>query len=208
MGMDENKDLQKGTEKDLQKGIEKDVQNDLVYLAQSDTTVGLLSLGYKRLNALKQRPLAQKVLFEMASLSPLLRDGLNENQFNENQFNENRFNENGFNQNALNENAFNENAPPLPRVPKPHRALVRHAKKTTFIIGATSFRVSKDTMHNLFLGDFTLLYSTSANYTGRGFVLKDAIAMCDVIVRDARGLYECAPSRILKLGRKKIAKIR
>lgn len=197
--MDENKDLQK----DLQKDVEKDVQKDLVYLAQSDTTVGLLSLGYKRLNALKQRPLAQKVLFEMASLSPLLRDGLNENRFNEN-----RLNENGFNQNALNENAFNENAPPLPRVPKPHRALVRHAKKTTFIIGATSFRVSKDTMHNLFLGDFTLLYSTSANYTGRGFVLKDAIAMCDVIVRDARGLYECAPSRILKLGRKKIAKIR
>ncbi len=43
----------------------------LVFLAQSDTTVGLLSKDFKKLNFIKQRKIDQKVLIEVASLKIL-----------------------------------------------------------------------------------------------------------------------------------------
>ena len=44
---------------------------NLVYLAQTDTTAGLLSKDYKRLNRIKGRPEHQPVLKEVASLETL-----------------------------------------------------------------------------------------------------------------------------------------
>ncbi|GAA7916098.1 hypothetical protein HpBT059_04780 [Helicobacter pylori] len=43
----------------------------LVYLAQSDTTIGLLSKDRKKLNALKNRPKNQSVLIESADFTTL-----------------------------------------------------------------------------------------------------------------------------------------
>ncbi|GAA8955688.1 hypothetical protein HpSP24_14230 [Helicobacter pylori] len=43
----------------------------LVYLAQSDTTIGLLSKDRKKLNALKNRPKNQSVLIESADFATL-----------------------------------------------------------------------------------------------------------------------------------------
>ncbi len=43
----------------------------LVFLAQSDTTVGFLSKDFKKLNQIKQRRIDQKVLIEVASLAIL-----------------------------------------------------------------------------------------------------------------------------------------
>ncbi|GAA8012891.1 hypothetical protein HpCS36_12840 [Helicobacter pylori] len=43
----------------------------LVYLAQSDTTIGLLSKDSERLNALKNRPKNQSVLIESADFTTL-----------------------------------------------------------------------------------------------------------------------------------------
>lgn len=49
--------------------------NALVFLAQTDTTAGFLSTSKERLNAIKKRPLHQKILLTMSSLSYLHHTG-------------------------------------------------------------------------------------------------------------------------------------
>lgn len=53
------------------------------------------------------------------------------------------------------------------RVPKKHKNRVRRARKTTFIMpNGRSFRVVKETEHNLLLDRLKWAYSSSANLSG------------------------------------------
>jgi len=94
------------------------------------------------------------------------------------------------------------------RVPNKFKKIIRNAKKTTFIYpNGESFRVVKDERHLEFLKKFKWMYSTSANITGCKFDEKWARKKADIIVEDG-GFFEGEASRIYKLSRKKIKKIR
>jgi len=94
------------------------------------------------------------------------------------------------------------------RVPNKFKKRVRNAKKTTFIYpNGESFRVVKDKRHLEFLKKFKWMYSTSANKTGGKFDEKWAREKADIIVED-REFFEGEASRIYKISREKIKKIR
>jgi len=140
----------------------------LVYLAQSDTTVGLLSSDKTKLNKIKNRPLNKPCIECLNSL-------------------------------------YTKNI----RISKRYKNLVRRSQKITFVLqNGYSFRVVKNSLHIDFLGKFEALYSTSANETNKQFDFNFAYDVSDVIVEDERGLFETAPSRILKIGKVKVKKIR
>ncbi|PAF42063.1 Sua5 YciO YrdC YwlC family protein [Helicobacter sp. 11S03491-1] len=95
------------------------------------------------------------------------------------------------------------------RVPVLFRNRVRRSQKTTFIYpNHQSFRVVKDESHLMFLRKFSIMYSSSANKTGSVFDIQEAIKMCDIIVIDSRGIFAGIPSKIFKINKIKIKKIR
>ncbi|GAX86847.1 conserved hypothetical protein [Lebetimonas natsushimae] len=95
------------------------------------------------------------------------------------------------------------------RVPNKFKNKVRRSRKTTFIYpNKKSFRVIKDEMHLEFLRKFNWMYSTSANMSGQKFDEKWAKEKADIIVEDKRGLFEGRASKIYRLGKNKIKKIR
>jgi tRNA A37 threonylcarbamoyladenosine synthetase subunit TsaC/SUA5/YrdC len=140
----------------------------LVFLAQSDTTAGLLSSNKAKLNKIKKRPSDKPCIECISSLQV-------------------------------------RNL----RVPKMHKNAVRRAQKTTFILqNGYSFRVVKNSLHISFLEKFHALYSTSANETNKHFSLDFAKNVSNVIVEDERGFFEAPPSKVLKLGKTKIKRVR
>ncbi|SMC09224.1 Sua5/YciO/YrdC/YwlC family protein [Nitratiruptor tergarcus] len=95
------------------------------------------------------------------------------------------------------------------RVPKKHKNLVRRAKKTTFIYpNGKALRVINSGEHYKFLQKFCWFYSTSANESGKRFEREWAIKRADIVVEDWRGLYESEPSKIFKLSKKRVVKVR
>ncbi len=95
------------------------------------------------------------------------------------------------------------------RVPKRHKKLVRRAKKVTFIYpNSKALRVVKDIKHLKFLKEFGWMYSTSANKTKESFNYDYAKQKADIIVEDERGFFETTPSKIIKLRKNKIRRIR
>jgi tRNA A37 threonylcarbamoyladenosine synthetase subunit TsaC/SUA5/YrdC len=143
---------------------------DKIFLAQTDTTVGLLSKNKKKLNKLKNRDENKPILIEVDSLDTLKS---------------------------------------FVRAPKKHKKLIRRAKKTTFIYpNNKSFRVVKDSLHLEFLKKFKWLYSTSANEHKKEFDLNWAIKKADIIVEDKRGFFVSTPSKIYKLSKTKIKRVR
>ncbi len=193
------------------------MRQDSIFLAQSDTTAGLLSKNPQILNLCKSRPESQPLLIESSHLSGLKK---------------------------------------LVRVPNKHKNTIRKAKNSTFIYpNGKAVRVVKDRLHSRFLLDFQMLYSTSANPTGKSFskqwanstfiypngkavrVVKDrlhsrflldfqmlystsanptgksfskqwAYEVCDVIVCDKRGFKESSPSKMYKINKLKIQRRR
>ena len=92
------------------------------------------------------------------------------------------------------------------RVPKKHKSLVRRAKKTTFILNKDfSFRVIRDKNHNLLLKRLGWAYTTSANKSNEDFNLEYALSKADVIIYP---LKNSSPSKIYKLGKSRIKRIR
>ena len=71
-----------------------------------------------------------------------------------------------------------------------------------------SFRVVRDAWHLRFLARVGGLYSTSANPSGRGFALEWARSVSDICVLDRRELRENTPSRIYRVSRTRLKKIR
>lgn len=95
----------------------------------------------------------------------------------------------------------------LTRVPNTFKNLVRRAKKTTFIYpNSKAVRVVKEHEHSEFLSRFSWLYSTSANIHGQRFDENWARSVANIVVDEF--FYENIPSRLLKLSRKKIRKMR
>ena len=96
----------------------------------------------------------------------------------------------------------------LTRIPKIHKKLIRNSKKTTFIYQNKALRVVKDPSHLLFLKKLKWAYSTSANKTGSKYDNNFAYTNSDIIIVDPRGLQENISSKIFKLGRNKIQRLR
>ena len=69
------------------------------------------------------------------------------------------------------------------RVPQKHKNRVRRAKRTTFIMpNGLSFRVVKDTEHNLLLDRLQWVYSSSANLSGVEYNEQYAKEVAEVLV--------------------------
>ena len=95
------------------------------------------------------------------------------------------------------------------RVPVQHRKLVRRAKRTTFVYpNGRAVRYVGEGEHRKFLQKFGWMYSTSANPSGGEFDEAWARKQADIVVEDKRGFFESPPSRIIKLGRKKLLRLR
>ena len=94
------------------------------------------------------------------------------------------------------------------RVPTAHKNRVRRAKQTTYIMpNGLSFRVVKETQHNLLLDRLHWLYSSSANLSGAEYDESYAKQRAEVIVsfpKESRG----NPSTIYHLGQKNMKVIR
>ena len=95
------------------------------------------------------------------------------------------------------------------RIPPKFKKLVRRKKRTTFVYpNSKAIRVVHDTRHRRFLKRFGWMYSTSANKTGCKFdfsYIKDRV---DIIVYEAKDFTQESSSSLLKLGRKKMRRIR
>jgi tRNA A37 threonylcarbamoyladenosine synthetase subunit TsaC/SUA5/YrdC len=147
------------------------MDKNLIYLVQTDTTVGFSSFDDEKLSNVKQRAINQKNLKTVDSFSSLKE---------------------------------------FTRVPKKYRKIVRNSKKTTFIYpNSNSFRViNKDEPFYNFIKKFKLLSSTSANYTKKSFAYDFAFLKCDVEVVDKKGFFETNSSKMYKISKEKIIKIR
>ena len=95
------------------------------------------------------------------------------------------------------------------RVPKRWKNMVRRTSRTTFVYpNGQAVRVVKNEWHLRFLRRFGWIYSTSANPSGQSFDEEWARSQADVVVEDPRGLFEGEPSRIYRLGKKRIKRLR
>ena len=95
------------------------------------------------------------------------------------------------------------------RVPKKFRRFVRLSDKTTFIYNnSISIRVVKYGKHHSFLKNYGNFFSSSANLSGHNFQKDISIKLADIIYKDERGFSESVPSKIYKLSKIKILKIR
>ena len=95
------------------------------------------------------------------------------------------------------------------RVPKAHRNRVRRARRTTFAYtNDIGVRVVKDERHIRFIKPFKWFYSTSANERSLAYEQDFAFSNSDIIVEDLKGLYEGESSKIYRLGRSKIQRLR
>ncbi|MBE0491644.1 MAG: Sua5 YciO YrdC YwlC family protein [Sulfurospirillum sp.] len=95
------------------------------------------------------------------------------------------------------------------RVPKKFHKRIRRSKKSTFIYpNKQAYRVVKDEKHLQFLEKFRWFYSSSANHSGSFFELAYAKQKADIIIEDTRGFFEDTPSKIYKISRSSIRRIR
>jgi len=95
------------------------------------------------------------------------------------------------------------------RVSKQHKNRVRRASKTTFAYPCgLAIRVVKDKAHLQFLKKLKWSYSTSSNFSGKGFDEIYAQEKADVILFTCKGFFEDKPSSIYRLGKRKMRKLR
>lgn len=97
------------------------------------------------------------------------------------------------------------------RVPKRFKNLVRKAQKTTFIYpNQKALRIIKNGKHAAFLQKHNWLYSSSANEHKKPFKLGYALFLAkkyNIKIVD-KNLHEANPSKIFKLSRSKMRKMR
>jgi len=94
------------------------------------------------------------------------------------------------------------------RIPKQHKNLIRRAKKTSFIVKDHSFRIAEDKLSSQILRNSSWNYSTSANESGKNYERNFCIEKADIIIEDKNSLFEGEASKLLKLGAKKIRRLR
>lgn len=112
-------------------------------------------------------------------------------------------------QNVLMQSASLSILKTLVRVPTRHKNRVRKSSLCTFIYpNKKAIRLINDILHKRFFDTFGTLYSTSANPTKQNFDRHYAETICDVIVLDKRGFAQKDVSKIYKINRHKIKRIR
>ena len=94
------------------------------------------------------------------------------------------------------------------RTPKSKRKMLRRAVKTTFIVNNIAFRVAADKLNSQILRDSQWNYSTSANESGKVYNRDFCEEKADIIIEDKDGLFEAKASKLLKINRKKIRRVR
>jgi len=95
------------------------------------------------------------------------------------------------------------------RLPQKHKNTIRRARKTSFILSNhRSFRVIKDTQHNLLLDRISFAFSSSANKSGESFDKEYCQSVADVIVAFPYETQFSTASKILKLTKESVKKIR
>jgi len=94
------------------------------------------------------------------------------------------------------------------RVPQKYKNMVRRAKKTTFIMpDGNSFRVVRESKHNLLLDRLKWAYSSSANLSGREYNPDYAKKVAEIIISEP-DTKNSTPSRIYRLGNSRLRMIR
>lgn len=95
------------------------------------------------------------------------------------------------------------------RVPSLFKRRVRRSQKSTFIYpNDKAIRVVKDSLHVEFLQKLHWSYSSSANFTKKRFQMEYAKKKADIIVEDTRGFFEDTPSKIYKIYKTKLRRLR
>lgn len=96
------------------------------------------------------------------------------------------------------------------RVPNKYKKMVRKSKNSTFIYAnGESFRVINRSSHFFdFIKKFNILYSSSANETKKVFDYEYAYKVSDIVVMDKNGFFESIPSRLYKLSKKRLKRLR
>ena len=94
------------------------------------------------------------------------------------------------------------------RVPQKHKNRLRRAKRTTFIMpSGNSFRVVKESEHNLLLDRVSWVYSSSANLSGEAYDEGYAKENAEVVISSPHQQSGEA-SKIYKLSQTNIRSIR
>jgi len=141
---------------------------ELVFLTQTDTTIGFVSQNAERLTKIKERPPHKHYIKALPSLKAL--------------------------------KSFT-------RIPTIHKNHLRRAKKTTFIMpSGHSYRLIQDKYRSLLLDRLGWAYTTSANLSSHPYDEKFAKDAVDVIITPLR--EKSQPSRIYRLGKKRLKRIR
>jgi len=94
------------------------------------------------------------------------------------------------------------------RIPNTFKRRVRRSSATSYVVKEKAFRVIHDPIHRCIVKPYGWLYSTSANLSGHSFDREFAEHNADIVIEDRYGLHECPPSAIIRLGLKKIEKLR
>jgi tRNA A37 threonylcarbamoyladenosine synthetase subunit TsaC/SUA5/YrdC len=94
------------------------------------------------------------------------------------------------------------------RVPSRYKNFVRRAKKTTFILKNNAWRIVKEERHRSIIKYSSWLYSTSANESGMHFERNFCMQNSDIVIEDFKGLFEASPSKLYKMGKKRLLKMR
>ncbi len=116
----------------------------LLYLTQTDTTIGFVSQDTSKIDQAKKRLPNKHYICVINSLKTLQK---------------------------------------FTRVPTKYKNRIRRSKQTTFIMpNGLSFRVAKDSRHNLLLDRVKWLYSSSANLSGAVYNEAYAKEMTEVVV--------------------------
>ena len=94
----------------------------------------------------------------------------------------------------------------LVRVPSRYKNLVRRSQKTTFIYPkqhshSLAIRVVKEAKHKRFLDKLSakVVFSTSANLTGKEFDAEHALKNADIVVHQGEPFASNTPSKIFKI---------
>lgn len=95
----------------------------------------------------------------------------------------------------------------LVRVPNAFKNKIRKAKKTSFLYpNKKAIRLVKDHPHSSFLLSHGWMYSSSANLHKKAFCPHTARDLADIIIDEH--LFEAAPSKLYKIGKKRLIKLR
>lgn len=94
------------------------------------------------------------------------------------------------------------------RIPTKYKNLVRRSKKTTFVVKNQAFRIVPQQVHSQLLRDLTWYYSTSANQSHKKFERSFCESKADIVIEDSKGLFENNSSKLIKINKKAIKRLR